>query len=308
MNAGERRWLVLTDSDDPDRAVEMPTQSQCEQQLSRTQEYWEDWVRNCVYQGPYRQEVLRSVLTLKLLTYEPTGAIVAAPTTSLPEEIGGVRNWDYRYAWLRDSALIIYALMNVGYEEEAADFFEWLQETHQNNHSRDLQIMYGIDGRMDLVKKCLTILKVTGAQSRYGSAMRLLNNSSSIYGEVLTAAYLYFKSGIGDRENGRQEFLTKQRILKEDWPILRELVDEASKRWQEPDNGIWEVRGGLQPFLYSKLMCWTALDRGIRFTQEFSLPALLILTYYSNLIQQFYSPRDITRKKEHLRKSSVALI
>lgn len=299
LNAGERRWLVLTDSDDPDRTVEMPTQSQCEQQLSRTQEYWEDWVKNCIYQGPYREEVLRSVLTLKLLTYEPTGAIVAAPTTSLPEEIGGVRNWDYRYAWLRDSALIIYAFMNVGYEEEAADFFEWLQETHQNNHSRNLQIMYGIDGRMDLREEVLDHLE----GYRCSKPVRIGNEAAKqlqldIFGEVLTAAYLYFKSGIGDRENGRKEFLTKQRILKEDWPILRELVDEASKRWQEPDNGIWEVRGGLQPFLYSKLMCWTALDRGIRLAQEFSLPASLNMWLTTrDLIQQFILTSGYNKEK-----------
>jgi GH15 family glucan-1,4-alpha-glucosidase len=299
LHAGERRWLVLTDSDDPDRAVEMPTQSQCEQQLSRTQEYWEDWLENCIYRGPYREEVLRSVLTLKLLTYEPTGAIVAAPTTSLPEEIGGVRNWDYRYAWLRDSALIIYALMNVGYEEEAADFFEWLQETHQNNPGRKLQIMYGIDGRTDLREAVLGHLE----GYRCSKPVRIGNEAAKqlqldIYGEVLTAAYLYFKSGIGNRGDSHEEFLTRQRILEKDWPILRGLVDQAAERWQEPDNGIWEVRGGLQPFLYSKLMCWTALDRGIRLAQEFSLPAALNMWRTTrDLIQQLILTSGYNKEK-----------
>ncbi len=276
LRPGDRRWLVLTDADDPDRVLELPTVVQCEQQLLRTQYYWEKWASQCAYHGPYRNEVLRSALTLKLLTYEPTGAIIAAPTTSLPEEIGGVRNWDYRYSWVRDSALILYALMNVGYREEAADFFEWLQETHHNDPSPDLQVLYGIDGRRELLETTLDHLEgyECSRPARVGNAAAQ-QLQLDIYGEVLTAAYLYFTSRIGGREGNKSQLSTRERLLKHDWPLLRGLVDRAVQRWREPDDGIWEVRGGPQPFLYSRLMCWAALDRGIRLAKEHSLKASL---------------------------------
>jgi GH15 family glucan-1,4-alpha-glucosidase len=274
LRPGDRRWLVLTDADDPDRVLELPAGAQCEQQLQRTQDYWQQWASQCSYHGPYYKEVLRSALTLKLLTYEPTGAIIAAPTTSLPEEIGGVRNWDYRYAWVRDSALILYALMNVGYREEAADFFEWLQETHDSDRSPDLQVLYSIGGRHELRE--ITLDHLEGYES--SRPVRIGNAAAGqlqldIYGEVLTAAYLYFASGIGRRKDNSESPPTRERQLEHDWPLLRGLVERAAERWQEPDNGIWEVRGSLQHFLYSKLMCWAALDRGIRLSQEYSLGA-----------------------------------
>jgi GH15 family glucan-1,4-alpha-glucosidase len=274
LRPGDRRWLVLTDADDPDRVLELPTADRCEQQLQRTQHYWQHWASHCSYHGPYQNEVLRSALTLKLLTYEPTGAIIAAPTTSLPEEIGGVRNWDYRYSWVRDSALILYALMNVGYREEAADFFEWLQETHDSDHSPDLQVLYSIDGRRELPEMTLDHLEgyECSRPVRVGNAAAG-QLQLDIYGEVLTAAYLYFASGIGRRNDVSESLPTRERQLEHDWPLLRGLVERAAERWQEPDNGIWEVRGGLRPFLYSKLMCWAALDRGIRLTNEYSLEA-----------------------------------
>jgi GH15 family glucan-1,4-alpha-glucosidase len=274
LRPGERRWLVLTEADDPDRVMELPSPEQCEQQLLRTREYWEKWVGQCTYNGPYRDRVLRSALTLKLLTYEPTGAIVAAPTTSLPEEIGGVRNWDYRYAWVRDSALILYALVNIGYHEEAADFFEWLQKTRQEDPGTDLQVLYGIDGRRDLSESSLEHLR----GYRDSRPVRVGNAAADqlqldIYGEALTAAYLYFSSGIGRRKDDRGELSRQEGILARDWPLLSWLVEKAARHWKEPDNGIWEVRGGLQPFLYSRLMCWAALDRGLRLANEYSLVA-----------------------------------
>lgn len=276
LRQGDRRWLVLTDADDPDRVLELPTAAQCEQQLLRTQHYWEKWASQCTYHGPYRKEVLRGTLTLKLLTYEPTGAIIAAPTTSLPEEIGGARNWDYRYSWVRDSALILYALMNVGYREEAADFFEWLQETHHNDPGPDLQVLYGIDGRRELPETTLDHLEgyECSRPVRVGNAAAK-QLQLDIYGEVLTAAYLYFTSRIGRREEDKSQLSSRERLLKRDWPLLRGLVDRTIQRWQESDDGIWEVRGGPQPFLYSRLMCWAALDRGIRLAKEHSLKASL---------------------------------
>ena len=275
LRAGERRWLVLTDSDDPDRAVELPEPSQCEEQLSRTTSYWKQWAGACTYQGPYRDMVLRSALTLKLLTYEPTGAIVAAPTTSLPEEIGGVRNWDYRYAWLRDSALILSALLTTGYEEEAADFFEWLQETHKKDPTPEPQVLYGIDGRDDIPETTLDNL----AGYRDSRPVRVGNGAAlqtqhDIYGEILTAASLYFELKIGEGADSVGSSPSR-RSLSNDWPLLRSLVQRAAELWQQPDNGIWETRGGLQHFLYSRLMCWAALDRGIRLASEYSLPAPL---------------------------------
>lgn len=288
LHPGERRWLVLTEADDPDRILEQPSPAQCQQQLLRTQDYWDKWAEQCTYRGPYRSQVLRSALTLKLLTYEPTGAIIAAPTTSLPEEIGGVRNWDYRYAWVRDSALILYALMNIGYRQEAADFFEWLQETHQHDSNPDLQVLYGIDGRRELAENNLDHL----LGYKNSRPVRVGNAAANqlqldIYGEALTAAYLYFSSGIGNREAGTEDLPSRQRQLAHDWPFLRGLVERTSERWQEPDNGIWEVRGGMQQFLYSRLMCWAALDRGISLARECSLPAPF---------EKWESARDIIRQ------------
>lgn len=272
---GERKWLILTEADDPDRVVEMPSSAQCEDYYSRTRHYWEMWSSHFTYRGPFRNEILRSSLTLKLLTYEPTGAIVAAPTTSLPEEIGGIRNWDYRYAWARDSALILYALMNVGYHQEAADFFEWLVETHHKNPRAGLQVLYGIDGKLDLDE---TIIDLEGYERsrpvRVGNAAAG-QSQLDINGEILTAAYLYFTSGIGKRKQGHNNNDGQERRLQHDWGLLRGLVEQTVARWQESDNGIWEVRGKLQPFLYSKLMCWAAIDRGIRLSKEYMLEAPL---------------------------------
>jgi GH15 family glucan-1,4-alpha-glucosidase len=275
LRQGNRRWLVLADADDADSISELPTVAHCEQQLLKARHYWENWASQCTYGGPYRNEVLRSALTLKLLTYEPTGAIVAAPTSSLPEEIGGERNWDYRYSWVRDSALMLYALMNIGYREEAADFFEWLQETHHNDPSPDLQVLYGIDGRRELPETTLDHLEgyECSRPVRVGNAAAK-QLQLDIYGEVLTAAYLYFTSKIGRRRD-KSQLTERERLLEHDWGLLRGLVERAAQRWQEPDDGIWEVRDRRLPYLYSRLMCWAALDRGIRLAKEHSLDAPL---------------------------------
>jgi GH15 family glucan-1,4-alpha-glucosidase len=288
VRAGQIRWLVLTSAEDPDRARELPTAEQCAEQLERTRRYWEEWSSRCTYRGPYRPQVLRSALTLKLLTYEPTGALVAAPTASLPEELGGVRNWDYRFAWLRDSALILYALMNIGYEHEAADFFEWLQELHQRYRAQEPQVLYGIDGRREVPEQSLE--QVSGycdsKPVHIGNAA-FNQRQLDIFGEVLSAASLYFGSGIGQRKADEPEAPESQRLLHEDWPLLRELVQAACSRWQEPDSGIWEMRGEPQHFLYSKLMCWTAVDRGIRLAETHSLDAPL---------QAWRKERDVIRQ------------
>lgn len=265
VEAGARHWLVLTDCDDPDRAIELPSSRQCDEQLNRSKGYWEAWSRRCTYQGPYRDAVLRSALTLKLLTYEPTGAIVAAPTASLPEQIGGERNWDYRFAWTRDSSMILSSLMSVGYVDEAADFFEWLQGVHQSDSTTDVQVLYGIDGRRDVEEIVIDGL----AGYRCSTPVRVGNGAvrqiqHDIYGEVVSAAHVYFGAGIGHRSGPPQNADTRERWLSEDWPLLSGLVERASAQWSVPDNGIWEVRGGAKAFLYSRLMCWVALDLGVR--------------------------------------------
>jgi GH15 family glucan-1,4-alpha-glucosidase len=191
--------------------------------------------------------------------------VVAAPTTSLPEEIGGVRNWDYRFAWLRDSALILYAMLTLGYEEEADDFFQWLGSVCGSDPSVSPQIMYRIDGGRDLPEVELTHL----AGYRGSRPVRVGNAAATqrqldIYGEVLSAAYLHLRHGRHQHE-----------VAAASWPLLSSLVEQAAEHWREPDNGIWEIRGGPRDFLYSKLMCWVALDRGIRIAREDGLDAPL---------------------------------
>jgi GH15 family glucan-1,4-alpha-glucosidase len=264
LRAGEQRWIALTHADDPDRAEEALTPSGCEEQLARTLRYWETWAKRCTYRGPYRDYVLRSALVLKLLTYEPTGAVVAAPTTSLPEQVGGERNWDYRYTWLRDSSLILYALLTIGYEAEAADFVHWLEQTVGSDLTRKPQIMYGIDGRQKLPEQVLDHL-----EGYRGSRPVRIGNAAAdqrqldIFGEVLRAAALYYRDGGDARSTATPSA--------EAWELLRDLVERAAEHWDESGSGIWEVRGGAQPFLYGKLMCWAALDAGIQLAREHRL-------------------------------------
>jgi GH15 family glucan-1,4-alpha-glucosidase len=276
--AGDRLWLTLTYTPDPDRAEEALTPANPARQLARTIDYWQRWAASCTYQGPYRDEVIRSALTLKLLIYEPTGAIVAAPTTSLPEEIGGVRNWDYRFTWLRDSALILYALMTLGFHDEAQDFFVWLDRTTKNDPPPKPQIMYRIDGNRDL-PEC----KLDHLEGYRGSRPVRLGNAAAnqrqidIYGDVLIAAYLFFRREKGDEKSSETGDTTvdSHRPSAETWVMLRDLVEDAASRWQEHGHGIWEVRQDPQDYLYGKLMCWAALDRGIRIATDHGLDAPL---------------------------------
>ncbi|MET0625024.1 MAG: glycoside hydrolase family 15 protein [Pyrinomonadaceae bacterium] len=252
VSRGERVWLSLSYHDAAAHEDLKPRPADGEQQLKQTLEYWERWWCDCRYEGPYRDLVRRSALTLKLLTFEPTGALVAAPTTSLPEELGGVRNWDYRYTWLRDSSLTIYALQLLGYHEEAADFFGWLDRLCITCRDHRLQIMYTIDGGSHLPETTLDHLEgYRGSRPvRIGNAA-FGQKQLDVYGEVLDAAHLYHER-------------TRQPVRPDWWDELSFMADETVRQWRDPDYGIWEVRGGPRHFLHSKLMCWVALDRAVR--------------------------------------------
>lgn len=261
LRQGDRRWLVVSHGLQHDAL----RGERCDTLLRDTQQYWERWSSRCSYVGPYREQVLRSAITLKLLTYEPTGAVVAAPTTSLPEWIGGPRNWDYRYTWLRDSALILYALMSVGYEGEAADFMQWLHRTLGDDPTGAPQIMYTIDGGRKIEERELKHL----SGYRDSSPVRIGNGAATqtqldIYGEVMVAADIHFCAGDTDAD-----------ALRAMWPTLRWIANGAAERWREQDEGIWEVRGGPRDFLYSKLLCWAALDRALDLATTHHLPAPL---------------------------------
>ena len=235
--------------------------SQEDELFQSTVNYWRHWLSHCRYKGRWREMVYRSALVLKLLTFHPTGAIVAAPTCSLPERFGGERNWDYRYTWIRDAAFALYALMRLGFTEEAAKFMGWLDaRCHERREDGSLQIMYGIDGRHELDE--LTLDHLEGYR---GSRPVRTGNAASnqlqldIYGELMDSVYLYNKYG--------------SPISFELWFELRELLNWVCENWHQPDDGLWEVRGGRRHFVYSKVMCWVALDRGLRLADKRSFPA-----------------------------------
>ena len=237
------------------------SEQETEELLRQTVEYWRRWLSKCTYTGRWRERVYRSALALKLLTFEPTGAIVAAPTCSLPESLGGERNWDYRYTWIRDAAFTLYGLLRIGFTEEAAQFMGWLESRCQHsNPDGSLQLMYGIDGRSDLTEETLDHL----AGYRGSRPVRIGNGAYDqlqldIYGELMDAVYLYNKHG--------------DPISYDLWTRLRVLVNWVCDNWQQKDEGIWEVRGGQRHFVYSKLMCWVAIDRGLRLASKRSFPA-----------------------------------
>jgi GH15 family glucan-1,4-alpha-glucosidase len=229
--------------------------------FSNTVGWWRHWLDQCTYTGRWREAVHRSALALKLMTFEPTGAIVASPTCSLPEALGGQRNWDYRYTWVRDAAFTLYAFIRIGFTEEAARFGQYLRERiREPEPDGSLQIMYGIDGRHELTEETLDHL-----EGYKGSRPVRIGNGAydqlqlDIYGELMDSAYLFDKYGAQVAHDG--------------WMWLRRMVDWVCDNWQRTDEGIWEVRGPRQHFVYSKLMCWVALDRGIRLANKRSLPA-----------------------------------
>jgi GH15 family glucan-1,4-alpha-glucosidase len=225
--------------------------------------YWRGWLAQSRYSGRWREVVHRSALTLKLLTYQPTGAPVAAPTTSLPEVFGGERNWDYRYTWVRDAAFSVYALLRLGFADEAASFMDWLTNRvcrKRAERSEPLQVLYAIDGACQLTEQLLEHL-----EGYRGSAPVRVGNCAAtqlqldIYGEVVDSIYLYNKYG--------------NPISYDAWEDLSGIVDWVSENWDQADEGIWETRGGRKQFTSSRLMCWVALERALRIATQRGLPA-----------------------------------
>jgi GH15 family glucan-1,4-alpha-glucosidase len=256
--AGQRVPFVLTwhRSFDPDPGATDP-----EAALHDTLSWWEEWSGRCTYRGEWRAAVMRSLITLKAMTYAPSGGIVAAPTTSLPEFLGGVRNWDYRYCWLRDATLTLLALVKCGYVDEATAWREWLLRAVAGDPSQ-LQIMYGVGG-----ERRLDEYEVPWLAGYEGSKPVRVGNAAhaqfqlDVYGEIADAMYRARLAGLKPAPTG--------------WALGRALVGFVERAWDEPDEGIWEIRGPRRHFTHSKVMAWVALDRMIRSAERFRLDAPL---------------------------------
>ena len=257
-----------------------------EEAFTATVRYWRHWLSASRYRGRWREAVHRSALTLKLMTYAPTGAIVASPTTSLPERLGGTRNWDYRYVWIRDAAFCVYALLRLGFTEEADAFMGFLaRQVRDCTPSPDgpLQLMYRIDGGEALPERLLEHL-----EGYRGSAPVRVGNDAvdqlqlDIYGALVDAVYLYNKWG--------------QPISSEVWDGVTQFVEWVCDNWDQPDEGVWETRGGRRDFLYSRLMCWVAVERAMRLARQRGLPADLVRwarardAMYGQIMHRFWSP------------------
>lgn len=237
------------------------TENAMDELEEQTALYWRSWLAKCVYRGRWRGVVHRSALLLQLLTYAPTGAVIAAPSCSLPEWIGGERNWDYRYNWIRDAAYTIYALLRIGLLDEAARFMKWIEERcAELAEAESLQTVYAVDGGRQLHEETLPYLE----GYRGSSPVRIGNDAFrqtqlDIYGALIDAIYLY---------NKYAEPITSQL-----WKDVRRLVNWVCDNWEQDDRGIWELRGNPRPLVHSKMMCWVALDRGLRLANKRSLPA-----------------------------------
>jgi GH15 family glucan-1,4-alpha-glucosidase len=263
LSEGQKVTFVLSRIDPEDRPGRCPDVVEAEELFRDTVAYWRRWLSKCTYTGRWREMVHRSAMTLKLLSFEPTGAIIASPTCSLPEAIGGERNWDYRYAWIRDAAFTLYGLLRIGFTEEAIRFWDWLKDRWEEPDGQGagpLQPMYGIDGRAGLPEETLDHL-----EGYRGSRPVRIGNAAhrqlqlDIYGELMDAVYLHNKY--------------VEPVGYDSWTLLRRLVDWLCDNWKREDEGIWEVRGGRRHFVFSKVMSWVALDRSLRLADKRSFPA-----------------------------------
>jgi GH15 family glucan-1,4-alpha-glucosidase len=251
VNAGERVPFVLAWTPSHEKNHDG---TDAQQALAETSRFWQDWSGRCTYHGPHREAVIRSLITLKALTYEPTGGIVAAATTSLPEDIGGTRNWDYRYCWLRDATITLEALLRTGYTEEAVAWRAWLERAIAGQ-PRDVQIMYGVAGERRLAE-----WEADWLPGYEGSAPVRIGNAAvnqrqlDVYGEVIDALSLGRRAGVGFDRHA--------------WSLQRMLLAFLAKNWDQPDEGIWEVRGPRRHFVHSKIMAWVAFDRAVHAAEQ----------------------------------------
>jgi GH15 family glucan-1,4-alpha-glucosidase len=284
LYAGESVHFLLESAKDSDvESLALPDEYY-QEVFYETVHYWQKWLSQCTYQGRWREMMQRSALVLKLLTYAPTGAIVAAPTTSLPETMGGTRNWDYRYTWLRDAAFSIYSLLTLGFAREAEAFMSWLNaRCHELGENGPLQPIYSIEGGHELEE--ITLDHLEGY--RKSAPVRIGNGAYKqlqldIYGELMDAIYIYDRYDV---------------ISYDLWRHLRRLLKWLGQHWQEPDEGIWEVRGGPRPFVHSRLASWVAFDRALRIARHRGLPAPLTewerisAEIYEQIMAKGWNPR-----------------
>jgi GH15 family glucan-1,4-alpha-glucosidase len=255
-------FTIIGDGTEATSPIPSPTTQQAEDLFQRTVKFWQTWLSSCSYKGRWREQVYRSALVLKLLTFEPTGAIVAAATTSLPEVIGGSRNWDYRYTWLRDAAFTVYAFLRIGFREEAVGFMHWIADYAMKQQHLDAStpVMYTVGGSNQIPE----IILGHWEGYRGSGPVRIGNGAatqfqSDIYGELMDAFYLYNK------------YVSP--ISYDSWVKIRNRLDWICENWQLPDSGIWEMRNHEEHFVYSKVMNWVALDRGVRLADKRALPA-----------------------------------
>ncbi len=263
LKAGDSMSFVLEEAK-PGLATTCPSPHSIAEAFKATINYWRRWTGRSTYAGRWRETVSRSALTLKLLISRAHGAMVASPTFGLPEHIGGVRNWDYRFCWIRDASFLLYAMMRLGHMEEAEAFMRWIEaRCGELAPDGSLQVLYGIDGRHELPEESLAHF-----EGYRGSAPVRIGNDAArplqldIYGELMDSVYLYNKHG--------------EPISHGLWKNMVHLVDWVCRHWTEPDEGIWEVRGGRQEFVHSRLMSWVAVDRALRIARDRSFPAPLV--------------------------------
>jgi GH15 family glucan-1,4-alpha-glucosidase len=261
VGEGEQVDIVLEGREGGAIRLDPMHPGEAEECFNETVRFWRRWIAQCNYEGRWREMVERSALILKLLTFAPTGAIVAAPTTSLPESIGGGRNWDYRFTWIRDASFTLYSLLRIGFTEEAAAFMEWLEaRCRELDEGASLQLVYGIDGRRDLTEEVLDHL-----EGYRGSRPVRIGNGAwnqlqlDITGELMDSVYLYNKHGAP--------------ISFDLWSHLRRQLQWLEDNWDMQDEGIWEVRSGRQSFTYSRMMEWVAFERALRIARHRGLPA-----------------------------------
>jgi len=261
LSAGQLRGAVLESAaDGPPREIRP---AEIAALLDRTESFWESWLSASTYTGRWREMIDRAAITLKLMTYAPTGGIVAAPTAGLPEQIGGERNWDYRYTWVRDASFSVHALLRLGMVDEARQFGRWLGDRIRERVGSDsgpLNIMYRIDGSSDLKEDVLD----HWSGYRESAPVRVGNGAAEqlqldIYGEALDSMYAGVKAGLPMPYQG--------------WRAICGVLDWLAENWDQPEEGIWETRGGREPFTYGRVMCWVAFDRGIRLAATHGLPA-----------------------------------